>query len=62
MQDFKTALAETLFGTPKADKPYCAFACAEPNVQFTDALSRKEYQISGLCQNCQDKMFGGSDA
>jgi len=25
---------------------------------FRDALSKKEYRISGLCQECQDKAFG----
>lgn len=25
---------------------------------FRDALSLKELKISGLCQNCQDQMFG----
>lgn len=25
---------------------------------FRDAISRKEYRISGLCQNCQDRLFG----
>ena len=25
---------------------------------FKDALSRKEYRLSGLCQKCQDKTFG----
>ena len=25
---------------------------------FRDDLSRKEYSISGLCQNCQDEVFG----
>lgn len=25
---------------------------------FKDALSKKEYSISGLCQDCQDKVFG----
>jgi len=24
---------------------------------FKDALSRKEFAISGLCQNCQDEVF-----
>ena len=24
---------------------------------FRDALSEKEYQISGLCQKCQDETF-----
>lgn len=26
---------------------------------FRDALSKREYKISGLCQTCQDKVFGG---
>ena len=25
---------------------------------FTDDLSVKEYQISGMCQKCQDSVFG----
>jgi hypothetical protein len=25
---------------------------------FRDALSIKEYEISGLCQRCQDEIFG----
>ena len=25
---------------------------------FRDNLSRREYNISGLCQDCQDKIFG----
>lgn len=25
---------------------------------FRDSLSIKEYGISGLCQSCQDKVFG----
>ena len=26
---------------------------------FRDDKSRREHQISGLCQKCQDKVFGG---
>ncbi|MGH9966886.1 MAG: hypothetical protein ACREBG_03495 [Pyrinomonadaceae bacterium] len=26
---------------------------------FRDELSRREYSISGLCQKCQDAVFGG---
>jgi len=26
--------------------------------EFRDELSIKEYETSGLCQNCQDKVFG----
>jgi len=35
----------------------CVF-CKEPALNFRDELSRKEYTISGMCQECQDKMFG----
>mgnify|MGYP003652979608 FL=1 len=36
-------------------------SCKEDATEFTDALSRKEYGISGLCQSCQDQIFGVSD-
>jgi len=32
--------------------------CGKPATEFRDALSRKEYTISGFCQSCQDKTFG----
>ena len=35
--------------------------CGQPAVTFRDALSRKEFTISGLCQKCQDAFFGGGD-
>ena len=31
--------------------------CVEPVGAFKDALSRKEYSISGMCQACQDSIF-----
>lgn len=36
----------------------CAF-CKVPVGEFRDALSRREYEISHLCQACQDSAFGG---
>ncbi len=27
--------------------------------EFRDALSAKEFSISGMCQACQDSVFGG---
>lgn len=27
---------------------------------FTDPLSVKEFRISGMCQTCQNKTFGGT--
>jgi len=35
----------------------CAF-CSYPNFKFRDPISIKEYEISALCQDCQDDMFG----
>jgi hypothetical protein len=34
--------------------------CGGDASRFWDALSEKEYTISGLCQNCQDSIFGCS--
>lgn len=31
--------------------------CGKPATQFRDALSQKEFSISGMCQQCQDKVF-----
>jgi len=38
----------------------CPF-CGEPIDHihgFRDELSRREFEISGLCQTCQDEVFG----
>ena len=32
--------------------------CETPNIQFRTELDVKEYSISGMCQNCQDEVFG----
>ena len=36
--------------------------CGRPAAKFRDTLSRHEYTISGLCQGCQDSIFGGRDS
>lgn len=33
--------------------------CGGPAVEFSDAVSRREYSISGMCQECQDGFFEG---
>jgi len=41
------------------EKKKCPFCKIEINEKdFRDRLSLKEYYISGLCQKCQDKVFG----
>ena len=32
--------------------------CGEKVGSFKDGLSQKEYEISGMCQQCQDETFG----
>jgi hypothetical protein len=36
-------------------------ACKFPATHFKDEISRREFSISGFCQKCQDKVFGGGD-
>jgi hypothetical protein len=51
-------MLESLFGrTTAIDKGICV-SCHQPVGQFKDNLSYREYGISGLCQACQDKVFG----
>lgn len=38
----------------------CLF-CNKQIKGFKDELSKKEYQLSGLCQECQDRIFGDSE-
>ena len=35
--------------------------CDEEVGPFRDDLSRKEYRIGGMCQTCQDKVFGSEE-
>ena len=35
--------------------------CEFPVGTFRDEISAKEFEISGLCQTCQDEIFGVSD-
>ena len=35
--------------------PFCGKDMSNPS--FKDALSKKEFEISGLCQECQDEYF-----
>lgn len=39
----------------------CPFCKKEIDGNFRDSLSLREYQISGLCQACQDDFFKEDD-
>lgn len=32
--------------------------CGKPAINFRNDTSRREFTISGLCQECQDEIFG----
>ena len=41
----------------KAGKcPFCGKEI-DPDTEFRDEKSRKEFDISGMCQKCQDELF-----
>jgi len=59
-KDFIDNLTRDFFGVPaseRLERGECP-ACGKPITQFRDALSEKEYRLSGLCQECQDEVFG----
>jgi uncharacterized CHY-type Zn-finger protein len=62
IQNFIDKFAKKSFGrsqTEAKEKKICVF-CGEviKMEDFKNQLSIKEYEISGLCQKCQDDTFG----
>lgn len=54
--------ADFLFpGRREALEMQVCMSCKEPAIGFKDAISRKEYAISALCQDCQDSVFEGGE-
>ena len=43
--------------TVSRDNNVCV-SCGEQLTPFRDSVSRREWEISGMCQRCQDKVFG----
>ena len=60
LENFKEDMAQDMFGRSAriAKAGGQCVSCGEFNLEFRDELSRKEYGISGLCQCCQDGIFG----
>ncbi len=57
--DMEAAITK-IFGVDRRAQIYanvCA-TCGKPAIKFKDELSRKEFSISGMCQKCQDSIFG----
>lgn len=62
MQKFVDGFAQSVFGRnyTEAQTTATCVTCGKPivNENFRNDLSRKEYRISGCCQQCQDEVFG----
>ena len=61
LEQFKDEISMTVFGRSailaKAGKQ--CVSCGKAADTFKNEISRREYQISQLCQACQDEIFGG---
>ena len=60
LQDFIDEITMSQVGLTQKqahDHQVCVW-CGQPVISFRDKLSQKEYNISGFCQRCQDKIFG----
>jgi hypothetical protein len=60
------SMLSSVFGVDRVEtitEAFCVSCDSENNnaASFRDDISRKEYAISGLCQSCQDDVFGVSD-
>jgi hypothetical protein len=54
-------ITKTIFGVSRSSsirKDTCV-TCGNDASLFNDDISRKEFTISGMCQDCQDSVFGG---
>lgn len=62
MENFLNELSLSLFGRSRslAKAGKGCVSCGKSATTFRDELSRREYEISGLCQDCQDQVFGDS--
>jgi len=50
-------LEKTFGRTTAIEKDTCVF-CHKEATKFDNEISRREYQISGICQPCQNETFG----
>jgi len=58
LEEIKNHFAKAVFGRNRRDDQ-CVMCGVKvnPDTDFKDALSKKEFSISHFCQACQDKMF-----
>lgn len=59
IQNFIDDLATKMWGKSQSEciEQGICVCCHKRVDEFKDAVSQKEYYISGLCQECQDETF-----
>ena len=59
MKEVQDKIAKSLFGRGIEEAKYgrVCVACGRPAMKFKDDLSLREYEISAMCQKCQDDVF-----
>jgi len=59
INEFINTFTQQVFGTSLEDAKleHRCVMCGALVGEFNDDLSLKEYDISGMCQNCQDDTF-----
>jgi hypothetical protein len=60
IKNFLDQLTTLTFGTSRTESithDKCV-SCKGDATSFRNEISKREYRISGLCQNCQDEIFG----
>ena len=50
------AIARMMFGRDRHGD--VCVTCGGPIGEFRNEISEREYKISGMCQKCQDSVFG----
>ena len=58
MERFIDSITPNLLGRKGSIESRMCATCSKPVIKFKDKLSEKEYTISGMCQACQDSIFG----
>lgn len=60
MQNFLDSMSMNIFGRSRtlAKAGSSCVSCGKPAIKFKDKLSEREFYISSLCQECQNKIFG----
>ena len=59
IREFLDSFTKSTFGHSRTESKVtqtCVVCGGDANT-FEDDLSRKEYEISGMCQTCQDEAF-----